>query len=47
MNRAGRVAMVERGCAKLSVRRQCALLGSARSGVYRQPAPPDPEHSWR
>ena len=25
---------------KLSVRRQCALLGLARSGVYRAPAPP-------
>jgi hypothetical protein len=47
MNRAGRVAMLERGRAKLSMRRQCALLGLARSEVYRQPAPPDPEHSWR
>jgi putative transposase len=25
------------------VRRQCRLLGLARSGVYRQPAAPDPE----
>jgi hypothetical protein len=33
MTRAERVAMVERGCADLSVRRQCALLGLARSGV--------------
>src|SRR5215469_13399449 len=27
----------------LSVWRQCALLGLARSGIYRQPAPPEPE----
>jgi putative transposase len=43
MRRAERVAMVDRGRADLPVRRQCALLGLARSGVYRQPAPPDPE----
>ena len=43
MNRAERVAIVERGRADLSVRRQCALLGLARSGIYRQPAAPDPE----
>jgi hypothetical protein len=43
MNRAERVAMVDRGHADLSVRRQCALLGLARSGVYRQPAVRDPE----
>jgi len=43
MNRAERVAMVERGRADLSVRRQCALLGLARSAIYRQPAAPDPE----
>ena len=41
MNRAERVAMIDRGRADLSVRRQCALLGLARSGVYRQPAVPD------
>jgi hypothetical protein len=41
--RVDRVAMVDRGRADLSVRRQCALLGLARSGVYRQPAAPDPE----
>ena len=35
MNRAERVAMVERGRADLSVRRQCALLGLARSAIYR------------
>ena len=38
MTRAERVAMIDRGHADLSVRRQCALLGLARSGVYRQPA---------
>ena len=43
MNRAERKAMVDRDHADLSVRRQCALLGLARSGVYRQPAAPDPE----
>jgi putative transposase len=43
MNRAERVAMVDRRRSDLSVRRQCALLGLARSGVYRQPAAPDPE----
>ena len=43
MTRAERVAMVDRGRADLSVRRQCALLGLARSGVYRQPVAPDLE----
>jgi putative transposase len=43
MNRAERVAMVDRGRADLSVRRQCRLLGLARSGIYRQAAAPDPE----
>jgi putative transposase len=43
MNRAARVAMVDRSRTDLSVRRQCALLGLARSGVYRGPATPDPE----
>jgi putative transposase len=43
MNRAERVAMIDRGRADLSVRRQCALLGLARSGVYRQPAVPNAE----
>jgi len=42
MNQAERVAMVERGRAGLSVRRQYALLGLARSGIYRKPAAPDP-----
>jgi hypothetical protein len=41
--RVDRVAMVDRGRADLSVRRQCALLGLARSGVSRQPAALDPE----
>jgi hypothetical protein len=43
MNRAERVAMVDRGRTDLSVRRQSALLGLARSGIYRKPAAPDPE----
>jgi putative transposase len=43
MNRVERVAMVDRGRADLSVRRQCVLLGLVRSGVYRKPAAPDPE----
>ena len=43
MTRAERVAMVDRGGADLSVRRQCVLLGLARSGVYRQAAAVAPE----
>jgi putative transposase len=43
MNRAERMVMVDRRRTDLSVRRQCALLGLARSRVYRQPAAPDPE----
>jgi len=43
MNRAERLAMVDRSRTDLSVRWQCRLLGLARSGVYRQPAAPDPE----
>jgi putative transposase len=43
MSRPERVAMIDRGRAALSVRRQCALLGLARSGIYRRPATPDPE----
>jgi hypothetical protein len=43
MTRVERVAMIARDRADLSVRRQCALLGLARSGVYRKPAPPDRE----
>jgi hypothetical protein len=43
MNRAERVAMVDRGRADLWVWRQCALLGSVRSGVHRQPVASDPE----
>jgi putative transposase len=43
MTRVERVAMIARARADLSVRRQCALLGLARSGVYRKPAPPDRE----
>jgi putative transposase len=43
MSRAERMAMVNRRETNLSVRRQCGLLGLARSGVYRRPAAPDPE----
>jgi hypothetical protein len=43
MTRAERVAMVDRGRVDLSMRRQCAVLGLARSGIYRRPAAPDPE----
>jgi putative transposase len=35
--------MVDRGRANLSVRRQCALLGLARSGIYRRPGAPSSE----
>jgi len=43
MTRTERVAMIDRGRADLSVWRQCALLGLARSGIYRQPAVADAE----
>jgi putative transposase len=43
MTRAERMAMIDRDRADLSVRRQCTLLGLARSEVYRQPAAPAPE----
>ena len=43
MTRAERVTMIARDHADLSVRRQCALLGLARSGVYREPTAPDAE----
>ena len=43
MSRAERLAMIDRGDGP-SVRRQCALLGLARSGVYRKPpSPSSPE----
>jgi len=38
-----RRAMVERPAEDLSVRRQCALLNVARSGVYRSKAEPSAE----
>jgi transposase len=41
--RAERVVMIDRSRAHLSVRRQCALLGLARSGIYCQWAAPDAE----
>jgi putative transposase len=40
MSAAGRRAMLDHGHGQLSARRQCALLGLARSGVYRA----KPEH---
>src|SRR5690349_21767290 len=39
MSAPDRRALVDRGAASPSIRRQCALLGVARSGVYRQPRP--------
>ena len=41
MSRPDREAMLERGHPKLSLRRQCALLELARSGVYRRARPSD------
>jgi putative transposase len=43
MSRPDRMAMIERDHPTLSLRRQCALLGLARSGVYRVAPAPDPE----
>jgi len=45
MSAPDRWGLIDRGAA-LSIRRQCALLGVARSGVYRQPRPAD-DKSWR
>ncbi len=42
MSKPDREAMLDRAHPRLSVRRQCALLGLARSGVYR-PAPAENE----
>ena len=42
MSRPDRNAMLDRDATGLSVRRQCALLGLARSSVYRAARPPDP-----
>jgi putative transposase len=39
MSTPDRRALVDRDHARLSVRRQCTLLGIARSGVYRRPCP--------
>ena len=39
MSAPDRRARLDRGHERLSVRRQCALLGLARSGVYRAPPP--------
>ena len=43
MSKLDREAMLDRGNIELSVRRQCALLRLARSGVYRPKAAPDPD----
>jgi hypothetical protein len=42
MSQSHRMAMIERAAPALSVRRQCALLGLARSGVYRVAPALDP-----
>src|SRR5262249_60909558 len=39
MSAPDRRALIDRGHATMSVRRQCALLSLARSGVYRPPPP--------
>ncbi len=46
MSARDRRAMVERPAADLSVRRRCALLNVARSGVYR-PKPEPGADIWR
>jgi putative transposase len=43
MSKPDREAMLDRDGVELSVRRQCALLHLARSGVYRSKAAPDPD----
>jgi putative transposase len=39
MSTPDRRALLDRGHTRLSIRRQCALLGLARSGIYRAPSP--------
>jgi putative transposase len=39
MSTPDRRALIDRGDSRLSIRRQCGLLGLARSGVYRPPQP--------
>ena len=41
MSTPGRKAMLDRRHPQLSIRRQCALLGLARSGAYRLAKPPN------
>jgi len=43
MSRPDRIAMIDRNVSGLAVRRQCVVLGVARSGVYRQAPAPDPD----
>ena len=45
MSAPDRRAKLDRGHPDLSMRRQCAMLGVARSGVYRQPRPAIPGSS--
>jgi putative transposase len=40
MSRPDRITKIDRDARGLSVRRQCTLLGLARSGVYRPPPRP-------
>jgi putative transposase len=39
MSASDRRGVIDRGVPSLSIRRQCMLLGVARSGVYRPPRP--------
>jgi putative transposase len=39
MSAPDRRALIDRGAPSPSIRRQCVLLGVARSGVYRAPRP--------
>ena len=46
MSKPDREAVLDRRHSDLSIRRQCVLLGLARSGVYR-PRPAADEDDWR
>jgi putative transposase len=46
MSAPDRRVLVERGHDRLSIRRQCHLLGIARSGVYRPPRPANDDDLW-
>ena len=47
MSKPDREAMLDRDHPELSIRRQCVLLGLARSGVYRPGRPPTTTRTWR